>query len=142
MASESSATMPAPGTITWVEIPAIDLTRVQTFYNTVFGWNTTTPEAMPDHGVLLFTHGSTHGSFVKVSPENFLSPALHPNNPDKARLAVRVTMLVESVDESLEKVEKAGGKLYIPKKEIPGNMGFLIYFTDTESNVMGLWSMK
>jgi hypothetical protein len=26
---------PAPGTITWVEIPATDLTRVQTFYNTV-----------------------------------------------------------------------------------------------------------
>ena len=26
---------PASGTITWVEIPATDLTRVQTFYNTV-----------------------------------------------------------------------------------------------------------
>jgi len=68
---------------------------------------------MPHHGVLLFSHGCTHGSFVKVSSENFLSPALHPNNPDKARVAVRVTMSVDSVDESLEKIEKAGGKLYM-----------------------------
>jgi hypothetical protein len=29
-----------------------------------------------------------------------------------------------------------------PKKEIPGNMGFVAYFLDTEKNVMGLWSMK
>jgi hypothetical protein len=38
---------------------------------------------------------------------------LHPNNPDKTRVAVRVTMSVDSVDESLEKIEKAGGKLYM-----------------------------
>jgi hypothetical protein len=67
---------------------------------------------MKDH-VRLFSHGSTHGSFVKILPENLLSPALHSNNPDKARVAVRVTISVESVDESLEKIEKAGGKLYM-----------------------------
>jgi uncharacterized protein len=68
---------------------------------------------MSDQGVLLFSHGSSHGSFVKVSSENFLSPALHPDNADKARITVRVTMAVDSVDESLEKIEKAGGKLYM-----------------------------
>ena len=63
--------------------------------------------------MLLFNHGTTNGSLVKVDPENFLSPALHPNNPEKKRLAVRVTITVESVDKMLEEVEKNGGKLYL-----------------------------
>ena len=29
-----------------------------------------------------------------------------------------------------------------PKEEIPGDMGFVAYFTDSEKNVMGLWSAK
>ncbi|KAE8450073.1 hypothetical protein EG329_006854 [Mollisiaceae sp. DMI_Dod_QoI] len=90
----------------------------------------------------IFKHASTNGSFVKVQPENFLSPALHPDNPEKNRVALRVTITVESVDKKLEEIEKAGGKLYLPKKAIPGNMGFVVYFTDTEGNVMGLWSKE
>lgn len=46
------------------------------------------------------------------------------------------------MDESLKEVEKAGGSLYIPKKELPKDMGFVAYFTDTEKNVLGVWSMK
>lgn len=29
-----------------------------------------------------------------------------------------------------------------PKREIPGGMGFVAYFTDSEGNVMGLWASK
>ena len=29
-----------------------------------------------------------------------------------------------------------------PKRVIPGDMGVVAYFTDTEENVMGLWSQK
>jgi hypothetical protein len=29
-----------------------------------------------------------------------------------------------------------------PKRELPTDMGFVAYFTDTEKNVLGLWSMK
>jgi len=128
-----------PGMITWVEIPCTDLERVQTFYSTVFGW-TATPSPNPE--VSLFNKGGTNGSFVKLEPEKFLSPATHPNNSDKGHMAVRVTLNVESVDESLKEVEKAGGSLYLAKKGLPGNMGFVAYFTDTERNVMGVWSMK
>jgi len=32
--------------------------------------------------------------------------------------------------------------LHSPKKELPNDMGFLAYFTDTEKNVLGVWSMK
>lgn len=33
-------------------------------------------------------------------------------------------------------------RLRSPKKELPNDMGFLAYFTDTEKNVLGVWSMK
>jgi predicted enzyme related to lactoylglutathione lyase len=29
-----------------------------------------------------------------------------------------------------------------PKRIIPGDMGAVAYFLDTEKNVMGVWSMK
>jgi len=128
-----------PGIIIWNEIPCLDLERVQTFYSTVFGW-TSNPSGNPD--VSLFNKESTNGSFVKLAPENLLSPATHPDNPSKERLAVRITINVDSIDEALKEIEKAGGASYIEKVEIPGGMGFVAYFTDTEKNVMGLWSMK
>jgi predicted enzyme related to lactoylglutathione lyase len=97
-------------TITWTEIPCTDLERVQTFYSTVFGWDI---NSSPNSEVSFFTKGTTNGSFVKLEPKNLLSPAIHPDNPDKGLVALRVTINVESVDESLKQVEKAGGSLYM-----------------------------
>ena len=63
---------------------------------------------------VMFNKGHTNGGFVKVEPEDFLSAALHPNNDEKKKkLSVRNTVTVDSVDESLKKVEEAGGKLYM-----------------------------
>jgi predicted enzyme related to lactoylglutathione lyase len=97
-------------TLVWTEIPCLDLERIQTFYSTVFGW-TSKPTCNPD--VSIFSKENTSGSFVKLTTENFLSPAIHPDNPSKERLSVRVTINVESIDEALKEVEKAGGALYM-----------------------------
>jgi uncharacterized protein len=98
--------------ITWTEIPCTDLERIQTFYSTVFGWNVT-PSLGGSEDFSMFTKGATHGSFIKLDPHNFLSPGIHPENPDAARIALRVTINVESVDEKLKEIEKAGGSLYM-----------------------------
>ncbi|KAH6715237.1 hypothetical protein DL95DRAFT_382551 [Leptodontidium sp. 2 PMI_412] len=143
----STNTCEIAGSITWTEIPATDMVRVQKFYSEVFGW---TYDGMPPmldadgtpHFVM-FNKGRTNGGFVRVAPEDFLSAALHPQNGDggKKKLSVRNTITVDSVDETMKKVEEAGGELYIPKVELPNKMGFVAYFTDSEKNVMGLWSM-
>jgi hypothetical protein len=65
--------------ITWTEIPCTDLSRVQTFYSTVFGW-TTNPS--PHEEVAIFSKGLTNGSFVKLAPEAFLSPAIKLDNSE------------------------------------------------------------
>jgi uncharacterized protein len=42
----------------------------------------------------------------------------------------------------VKKIEAEGGKVIVPKGEVP-DMGYYAYFKDTEGNVMGLWeSMK
>ena len=47
-----------------------------------------------------------------MTPENHLSPAKHPSNPDKERKAVNVTIAVESIEEALESIKHAGGAEY------------------------------
>jgi predicted enzyme related to lactoylglutathione lyase len=49
-----------------------------------------------------------------------------------------VTVNVPSVDEYIEKVKTAGGKLLKPKETIEG-MGAYAYVSDTEGNLLGLW---
>lgn len=123
--------------------------RATSFYSKVFGWECTPFNNASAEEAYFVTFNATgkpgqqNGGFTRVSKENHLSPALHPDNPAKERMCVRVTICVASIDEKLQEIEKAGGALYMPKKEIPGgDMGFVAYFTDTEKNVMGLWSMK
>ena len=53
-----------------------------------------------------------HGGFAKVTSENLLSPALHPDNEKKTRSSVCCTITVRSCDDTLKKVVEAGGEVY------------------------------
>ena len=135
--------------ITWTEIPVTDMSRATEFYKTVFGWDCSAfgAASIEEAGFVMFNATGKpdghNGGFVKICPEKLLSPALHPDNASKERMSVRVTISVASIDEKLKEIEKAGGAMYSEKGAIPGeNMGFVAKFTDTEMNVMGLWSMK
>ncbi|TAQ86663.1 hypothetical protein B7494_g5020 [Chlorociboria aeruginascens] len=142
MASIPNATN---GSISWTEIPVLDLDRAQAFYSGVFAWDfiplpPRTAGAEPTF--VMFRKDSTNGGLVKVTPDNHLTPSLHPSNADKKKLSVRVTITVESVDEALSAILENGGEIYSPKVEVPNNMGFVAYFLDSEKNVMGIWSSK
>ena len=45
---------------------------------------------------------------------------------------------VSSIDDSIKKVQAAGGKIVTPKTPIPG-MGAYARISDTEGNVIGLF---
>jgi predicted enzyme related to lactoylglutathione lyase len=45
---------------------------------------------------------------------------------------------VPSIDEALQKIVDAGGKVVMPKGAVPG-MGYVAYASDTEGNVFGLF---
>ncbi len=45
---------------------------------------------------------------------------------------------VASVDEYINKIEKAGGKIVMPKMAVP-SVGWLAYFKDTDDNIHGIF---
>ncbi len=45
---------------------------------------------------------------------------------------------VLSIDEFIPKIERSGGKVTVPRSEIP-NIGFFAMFKDSENNLFGLF---
>ena len=42
----------------------------------------------------------------------------------------------------INRIEKAGGKILMPKTQITPEIGFMAFFTDTEGNKMGLHAQQ
>ena len=121
--------------ISWFEIPTTDINRAQKFYETIFGI-TMMPMDLPNIKMRMFpledmmtqVGGALvdSGGFHKASATD--GPLIYLNaNPD--------------VQNVLDKVEAAGGKIMVPKTEISPEYGFMGVFTDTEGNRIGLHSV-
>ncbi|VVB99907.1 Glyoxalase/Bleomycin resistance protein/Dioxygenase superfamily protein [uncultured archaeon] len=114
------------------EIPAESTPRAKKFYEDVFGWKI---KEVPDmEYTLLYTSevdgdmmpkekGAINGGMMKKS-----ASVKHPV----------ITISVENLDESSQKIKKAGGKIVSEKMKV-GDMGWASYFKDTEGNVIGMW---
>ena len=117
------------------EITADDLGRAKEFYGSVFDWQLqdvdmgsgqmyTTVMTVPVGDDQMPTEpGAINGGMMKRSAD---TPA------------PVITVGVTSVDDTLKKIEAAGGSVVTPRTEIPG-MGAFAYFKDSEGNVLGLW---
>jgi predicted enzyme related to lactoylglutathione lyase len=121
--------------ISWFEIPATDLDRAQQFYETVFGLKLL-PMDLPNIKMRMFPIDNPEtgiggaicdsGGFHKPSLTD--GPLIYLNaNPD--------------VQLILNKVEAAGGKIFLPKTEISPEYGFMAVLIDTEGNRIGLHSV-
>ena len=60
---------------------------------------------------------------------------------DKIVTGPIITISVADMDDTLRRIEKAGGKVLVGKTEF-GKRGYTAYFKDTEGNVMGLWQLR
>jgi predicted enzyme related to lactoylglutathione lyase len=99
--------------------------RAIKFYEKAFGWSFDKWAGPMDYWNILTGDKSEpgiDGGLVKRQ------------NPDTR---VENVIDVRSVDEYIEKVESAGGKMISPKTPIPG-VGFIAWFKDTEGNVLGI----
>jgi hypothetical protein len=117
------------------EIPADDLERAKKFYS-IFDWQLSdwpmgdgsvyvgaTTVAIDEQTYMPKEPGAINGGIVKR---------------DAYIKTPQVTINVPSVDEYIEKVKTAGGKVVKDKQEIQG-MGYFAYVNDTEGNLLGLW---
>lgn len=118
--------------INWFEIPVTDFARAKKFYETILGETITEmPHPQFKYGMLPADMekgvggGLVQGDGYKPSADGSL---IYLNGGDDLSVA-------------LSKVEKAGGKIVMPKTSIGPN-GFMAHFIDTEGNRMALHSMK
>jgi len=106
------------------EIPAEDPERAVEFYESVFGWKIKKWAGPIDYWLVE----------TGESDEPGINGAIHENKHFKS---VVNTIAVASVDEFLEKVKRAGGKVLIPKGAVEG-MGYVAFAEDTEGNAFGI----
>ncbi len=120
--------------ISWFEIPATDLDRATKFYETIFDIALTALD-MTNIKMRMFPledMGGVGGAIVDSGgfhkPSATDGPLIYLNaNPD--------------VQFVMNRVEAAGGKVFLPKTEISAEFGSMAIFIDTEGNRIGLHSV-
>lgn len=117
----------------WFEIPVADMERAKTFYETVFkidikivdfggvimGW-------FPDRGNVVGAQGTL------IKQETYIP----------SQEGTLVYFISDNVQNELDRVESAGGKIYQPKTQISPEHGFMGVFIDSEGNRIALHSRK
>lgn len=118
--------------LNWFEIPAKDINQSQKFYETIFDMQMQ-PMDMPGMQMAMFPWSAEHakvGGAVVQSQMHVpagTGPIVYLNaNPD-----------LQSV---LNRVEKAGGKILMPKTRIDENSGYMALISDPAGNTIGLHS--
>jgi predicted enzyme related to lactoylglutathione lyase len=114
------------------EIPADNLDRAKTFYKSLFGWQITD---IPEMNYTIVHTVPVDEHQMPKEPGGINGGMMKRSKPGEQPVIV---INVASVEESLRKVEKAGGKVVMPKTQV-GEMGLYARVTDTEGNVIGLW---
>jgi len=118
------------------EIPAEDLDRARKFYGAVFGWTLqTTP--MPGGGEYTSVVTTPVNEQTQIPTEPGAINGGFTSKGSETPAPV-ITIGVDSIDESLKKIEANGGSTVTPRTPIPG-MGAFAYFKDSEGNTMGLF---
>ncbi len=119
-------------TIVHFEIPADNAGKLRKFYSGVFGWKI---EKMP---------GPTEYWSIETVPVDKKGVAVRPGvnggmmkKQNPAHKPVNY-IAVESVDEYAKKIEALGGKILVPKMEVPG-MGWWTLALDPEGNQLGIF---
>ena len=120
--------------INWFEIPASDIGRAKSFYESVFGIKMEESDMM-GMKMAFFPYEPMSG---KVAGAVVQGP-MHKPGGDGALLYLNGN---PDLSGALDKVESAGGKILMPKTQISPEHGFMAFFTDTEGNRLGLHSQK
>jgi uncharacterized protein len=121
--------------ISWFEIPTTDINRAQKFYETIFGISMI-PVEMPNIKMRMFP---LDDMMTQVGGALVDSGGFHkPSVTDGPLIYLNANPDVQNV---LDKVEAAGGKIMVPKTAISPEYGNMAVFIDTEGNRVALHSV-
>ncbi len=123
-----------PNMVGWFEIPVSDMERAKTFYETVFQIEI----QVMDFGGLKMGWFPSQGAEVYGSPGTLIQHESYI--PSKE--GTMVYFICEDVQNELDRIEAAGGVIYLAKRQISPEYGCMGVFIDTEGNRVALHSMK
>src|SRR5437588_12477450 len=110
------------GKICYLEIPANRAEDSARFYSDIFGWKV---RERGDGNLALDDTGGVSGTWVKEGDRT----------PDER---TRTYIMVDSITESLKRIETAGGKVITPRTDIGTGMGAFAACRDSVGNEFGL----
>ena len=107
------------------EIPATNPKQMIDFFVRVFNWK------FKQFGANDYWIAET-GSSNEPGINGAIMKRLHPQQP------VTHDIQVDNIDETLKMIESHGGKIVVPKTELP-SVGWRAFFKDPDGNIHGLW---
>jgi len=119
-------------TFAWVEIPVNDMERAVSFYEKVFGVKL----QQVDFGGMLMAWFPNVGNDLPGATGTLIKQDTYIPSQE----GTMVYFYSEDVQNELDKIEAAGGKIYQPKTQISEEYGYMGVFIDTEGNRVALHS--
>jgi predicted enzyme related to lactoylglutathione lyase len=117
-----------PNNVKHFAVHADDVDRARRFYEKTMGWQFT---AWGPPGFYLIRTGTDEDPGVQGALQGRRDVV-----PGKTMVGYECTIGVDSIDDTVAAVEANGGKIVMPKFHIP-TVGTLVFFEDTEGNVVG-----
>jgi predicted enzyme related to lactoylglutathione lyase len=120
------------------DLPVDDMERARKFYEKIFGWKI---------APIIGSGGNYHSAITVVSDKNGLSKVPGGINGGFFQRGTHgltrtfIEIKVQSIDDHLKKIEKAGGTTVLSRSPI-SDFGFFAIIKDTEGNILGLWEDK
>lgn len=115
----------------WFEIPVNDMDRAKIFYESVFKVEI----SVQNFGGLLMGWFPDRGNVVGAQGTLIKQDSYIPSQE-----GTLVYFISDDVQNELDRVEKAGGKIYQPKTQISPEHGYMGAFIDSEGNRVALHS--
>ena len=120
--------------VNWFEIPVKDFDRAKKFYSNIYDFE------MPEMNM-----GPVRMGFLLYDQENGGIGGAICQGEGYTPTSNGVKIYLNGGDDLntiLNKVEKAGGKVILPKQQITPELGYFAIFSDTEGNQISLHSMN
>ncbi len=119
----------------WFEIPVIGMDRAITFYNSIFQIEISKQNfGDTEMGWFPFEGKGTGAPGTLIKSSSHYTPS--------SSEGVLVYFSSSDVNDELNRIEKAGGKILQAKTQISENHGYMATFIDTEGNRVALHSSK
>lgn len=121
---------PNTNALNWFEIPALDMARATSFYETIFEIKLE-PVVMMNMEMAMFPIAPPKVGGALVKSE------MHIPGPGGCLVYLNANPDVQRV---LDRVEAAGGSIVMPKTFIDSDTGYMAFLKDCEGNTIGLHS--